>query len=130
MPDEDLFDLDDYIAENAKEPYRFKRGGQTFSLPHFSDVDWRIAEAAESGQVGALREIFRRSFGEDQWAEFENYPQPSGAIGELFRRWQKHAGLKPGESQGSAGSSGSTAGPSTRRSAGTGSRSGRRSPGK
>lgn len=122
MPDEDVFDLDDYIAENTKEPYRFKRGGQQFHLPHFSDIDWRVAEGAESGDVSALRRIFRLGLGDDQWAEFEKHPQPAGAIGELFRRWQKHAGLKPGESQGSSDSSQNTAEPSTRPSAATAAR--------
>lgn len=128
--DADVFDLGDYIAENRKDPYVFTYGEHRFELPHFSDVDWRAAEAAESGNIAALREIFKVCFGPDQWADFEPLPQPSGAMGELFRRWQKHAGVKPGESRGSAGSSGSTAGPSTRRSGGTGSRSGRRSQGK
>lgn len=133
MPDEDLFDLGDYIAENRKAPYKFTYGEHQFELPHFSDIDWRTAETAEaadgSTNVTALRKVFKHAFGEDQWADFEALPQPSGAMGELLRRWKRHAGLKPGESQGSADSSESTAGPSTRRSAGTtaGSRSVRRS---
>ncbi|WP_433651028.1 hypothetical protein ACQP2C_32465 [Micromonospora zamorensis] len=115
----DVFDLDAYVAEHRKEPYAFHYGGQDFELPHAQDTDWRVAEAADQGDVDAIRTLFRLGLGAEQWARFEKLPQPAGAMGELFRRWQAHSGTKPGESPASPSSSGSTAGPSTRRSAGT-----------
>ncbi len=118
MP-EDVFDLDAYVAEHRKTPYRFRYGGQDFELPHAQDTDWRVAEAADQDDVDAIQTLFRRGMGPEQWARFEQLPQPAGAMGELFRRWQAHSGTTPGESPASPSSSESTAGPSTRRSAGT-----------
>jgi hypothetical protein len=106
------FDLDVYVAEASKDPYKFTYRGQSWTLPHASDMDWRAVEAADMGNYAALRELFRLGLGE-QWTEFEKLPQPAAAMTELFKRWQAHAGVKPGESQGSADSSESTAGPST-----------------
>ncbi|MGW1059358.1 hypothetical protein [Micromonospora rubida] len=119
MTDTDVFDLDAYVAEHRKDPYPFRYGGQDFELPHAADTDWRVTEAADQGDVEAIRTLFRRGFGPEQWERFEALPQPAGAMGELFRRWQAHAGVKPGESPASPSSSASTARPSTRRSAGT-----------
>ncbi|MEU7771222.1 hypothetical protein AB0C44_07840 [Micromonospora taraxaci] len=116
---DDVFDLDAYVAEHRKEPYRFRYGGQDFELPHAQDTDWRVAQAADQGDVEAIQTLFRRGFGPEQWERFDALPQPAGAMGELFRRWQAHSGTKPGESPASPSSSESTAGPSTRRSAGT-----------
>lgn len=116
---DDVFDLDAYVAEHRQTPYRFRYGGQTFELPHASDTDWRVTEAADKGNVEAIRTLFRRGMSPEQWERFEQLPQPAKGMGELFRRWQAHAGMKPGESPASPGSSESTARPSTRRSAGT-----------
>lgn len=126
----DVFDLDGYVAENMAEPYRFTYHSREWELPHLSWIDLRVTEAADKGDLAAIRELFRVGLGESQWADFNELPQPSAAMGELFRRWRAHAGLAPGESQASPSSSESTAGPSTRRSAGTAARrSGARSRG-
>lgn len=109
----DIFDLDAYVAEHRKAPYRFRYGGQMWELPHAADTDWRVNEAADQGDVEAIRTLFRRGMGPEQWERFEELPQPSGGMGELFRRWQAHWGVKPGESPASPASSESTAGPST-----------------
>jgi len=116
---DDVFDLDAYVAEHRKDPYRFRYGGQDFELPHAQDTDWRVMEAADQGDVEAIRTLFRLGLGAEQWARFEQLPQPAGAMGELFRRWQAHSGTKPGESPASPSSSESTARPSKRRSAAT-----------
>lgn len=108
----DVFDLDAYVAEHRQAPYRFRYGGQDFELPHASDTDWRVTEAADQGNIEAIRTLFRRGLG-DQWERFEQLPQPAKPMGELFRRWQAHSGVKPGESPASPASSESTAGPST-----------------
>lgn len=118
MPD-DVFDLDAYVAEHRKDPYKFRYGGQDFELPHAQDTDWRVLEVADQGDVEAIQTLFRRGMGPEQWQRFEELPQPAGAMGELFRRWQAHAGTKSGESPASPSSSGSTARPSKRRSAAT-----------
>lgn len=116
---DDVFDLDAYVVEHRQTPYRFRYGGQDFELPHASDIDWRVSEAADLGNVEAIRILFRRGMSPDQWERFEALPQPAKPMGELFRRWQAHSGVKPGESPASPGSSASTARRSTRRSAGT-----------
>ena len=115
----DVFDLDAYVAEHRKAPYQFRYGGEDFELPHASDTDWRVAEVADLGDVEAIRMLLRRGLGPERWERFDALPQPAAAMGELFRRWQAHSGVKPGESPASPASSGSTARPSTRRSAGT-----------
>jgi hypothetical protein len=110
---QDVFDLDAYVAEHRQEPYRFRYGGQQWELPHAADTDWRVIEAADQGDVEAIRTLFRRGMGPEQWARFEELPQPAKPMGELFRRWQAHSGVRPGESPASPGSSESTAGPLT-----------------
>ncbi|AYF29314.1 hypothetical protein CSH63_17950 [Micromonospora tulbaghiae] len=111
---DDVFDLDAYVAANRQTPYRFRYGGQNWELPGSpKDTDWRVTEAADQGSQEAIRTLFRRGLGPDRWAEFEKLPQPTGAMTELFNRWQQHSGMKPGESQASPDSSESTAGPST-----------------
>lgn len=116
---DDVFDLDAYVTEHRQQPYRFRYGGQTWELPHSADIDWRVTEAADQGNIDAIRTLFQRGLGPDQWERFEQLPQPAAAMGELFRRWQAHAGVRPGESPASPDSSASTARPSTRRSAAT-----------
>jgi hypothetical protein len=116
---DDVFDLDAYVAEHKQTPYRFRYCGETWELPHGVDTDWRVTEAADKGNVEAIRTLFRLGMGPEQWERFEALPQPAGGMGELFRRWQAYAGVKPGESPASPGSSASTARPSTRRSGGT-----------
>ena len=91
----DVFSLTDWIAENRKDPYPFEYGGQTFELPHLSSIDLRISEAADADNVEALKALFRLGLGPEQWAAFEALAWPADAMGELFRRWRAHAGLKP-----------------------------------
>lgn len=115
----EVFDLDAYVAEHRKEPFRFRYCDQDFEMPHAADIDWRVIEAADQGDAQAIQTLFKRGLGPEQMERFEKLPQPTGAMGELWRRWQASTGLKPGESPASPSSSESTAGPSTRRSAGT-----------
>ncbi len=116
----DVFDLDAYIHANRKPPFRFRLGGQPFEMPGSpQDIDWRVTEAADLGNVQAMQALFERGLGAEQKERFDKLQQPTGAMGELFRRWQAHAGIKPGESPASPDSSESTAGPSTPPSTGT-----------
>lgn len=108
----EVFDFDALVAEARKEPFRFRYAGREWELPHASDMDWRAVSAAEMGNYEALRHLFQLGFG-DQWEAFEQLPQPAHAMTKLFQAWQRHAGVKPGESQGSGDSSTSTAEPST-----------------
>ena len=125
MPDE-VYDLDVVAAEVAKEPFRFRFGGQEWALSHLSDIDWRIVERADTGELAAVRQAVHAGLGcvhdretaehSDKAAEFDKLPQPLSAMTALFRRWLKHAGLREGESSASPDSSASTAGPSNRAS--------------
>src|SRR5690606_18290310 len=114
-------------AEAAKEPFRFVFSGREWRLLHMSEIDWRVIERADSGNISAIREAFHAGFGcvhdgdtaihsdihSDQATEFDRLHQGITAMTILFRRWAAHAGLAEGESQASPASSGSTAGPST-----------------
>ncbi|MGW3888886.1 hypothetical protein ACWD69_09365 [Micromonospora chokoriensis] len=117
---DDVFDLDAYVQANRKPPFKFRFGGQSFEMPGSpQDIDWRVTEAADMGNVEAMRALFKRGLGKEQLQRFDDLQQPTGAMGELFRRWQAHAGIKPGELPASPDSSESTAGPSTPPSTGT-----------
>lgn len=136
----DVFDLDAAADEAAKEPFRFSYKGRQWQLSHMSEVDWRVVENADSGEIGAIREAFHAGFGcvhdgenithTEQAVEFDRQHQGITAMTILFGKWMKHAGLREGESAASPTSSGGTAGPSKRPSKRTtrGSGSGSSSP--
>ena len=109
----DVFDLDAVAAEATKEPFRFRFGGREWSLAHLSDIDWRVVARADTGDLDAVREAVSSGLG-DQFAEFDQLPQPISMMTVLFDRWLAHSGLAAGEQPASPTSSESTAGPSKR----------------
>lgn len=109
---EDVFDLDAVAAEATGAPLRFTYRGQEWTLAHMTGVDWRIIDAANEGDMEAIRKAFRYGMGEEQATRFDEVPQTIAAMTALFRRWLKHNGLTEGESEASPDSSASTARPS------------------
>ncbi len=96
----DVFDLDVWVSEAKREPFRFALGGTTFVLPAAGDLDKAIlsdvnTEAPSATDIVALL----RAGLADQWSAFDRLPVPISAVGELFRRWQRHQGVTPGESE-------------------------------
>jgi hypothetical protein len=123
------YDLDAAAAEVVRERLGFRYQGRSWSLAHIADVDWRVIEKADSGEIGTIREAFHAGFGcvhdgDDKatWMhtpaalEFDELPQPISAMNALFDRWLRHGGLRKGESEASPDSSESAAGPSNRAS--------------
>lgn len=102
------FDLDAAVAEQAKSPLGFRWKGQSWKLKHPSSVDWRIIEAATSGDIDAIRKAFEYGMGKEQAARFDKVEQDMDAMTILFRTWLDHAGTSQGESPASADSSAST----------------------
>ncbi|MER5863778.1 hypothetical protein [Kitasatospora sp. NPDC002040] len=96
----DVFNLDVWVSEAKREPFKFALAGTTFVLPAAGDLDKSVLghvniESPSATDIVALL----RSGLADQWSEFDALPVPLSAIGELFRRWQRHQGVTPGESE-------------------------------
>ena len=108
---DDGFDLDAAYAAERQEPFRFLWKGSWWTVPHLSEIDWRLTALADEMDIDAIREVLARGLGE-QAEEFERTDQPTPAMLKLFDRWLVHSGMKPGEAPGSDGSSPSTAEPS------------------
>lgn len=112
----DVFDLDAVAAESEAEPFPFKFGGDVYELPAHIDLRASVAWAE-----GHILDAFTLLLGEDQWQQI----QDSDAVLDdnqflaLMDAYQKHLGLRAGESKASSRSSRSTARPSKRTSQGT-----------
>ncbi|MGX4737108.1 hypothetical protein [Kitasatospora griseola] len=96
----DVFDLDVWVAEARRQPFRFALAGTTFVLPSAGDLDKEILSRVNLGSPSPtdIVALLRTGLG-DQWPSFDALPLPISAIGELFRRWQRHQGVTPGESE-------------------------------
>ena len=93
------FDLDAFVAEAEQEPFRFRFGGQDFTLP--AGMDLRIAAKMRSGQ---FLEALQMLLGEEQFARFDALPAvfDTRAATALLDRYAQHLGVSLGESQGSS----------------------------
>jgi hypothetical protein len=96
----DVFDLDSLAAEAGAEPFRFRLGGEEFTLPAATDLDWRDARALERGE---LETAFPALLG-DQYERFAAQPLGVGKLAKLIEGYMRHQGLTPGESPASSGS--------------------------
>lgn len=107
---EEVFDLDAVVAEAEQTPFRFKFGGEEFTM---SPLDLKMG-LKELTTV----ELFQAILGEEQWARIVASPArlTEPAFVALLDRWTKHYGMAPGESPASPRSSVSTGGPSKRTS--------------
>ena len=103
-----VFDLDVFVKEARKEPFRFRLAGREFTATHMADIDW-LPVAGGKDFTGQLtgHEFLKLALGE-QWEEFTAIPLASGGYNELQRRWYAHSGVELGESAGSGGSSPTT----------------------
>ncbi|MFB6392636.1 hypothetical protein [Polymorphospora lycopeni] len=116
------FDFDAWYGETRREPFTFTWAGEKWSLPHFSEIDWRVidvaaelealASADENAEipVDLILKFFQHGFRLDpeQAARWEQVPQPIQLIMNIFDQWQKHAGADLGELLASSDSSAST----------------------
>lgn len=93
------FDLDVYVREARREPFAFTLAGRLFTMPGAGELDKSILTAVNIDNPSAkdIETLLKSGLG-DQWADFDTIPVPLGALGELFRQWQKHEGAALGES--------------------------------
>lgn len=71
----ELYDLDAAAAELEREPYQFTYKGETWTLRHLADVDWRLIEQADTGSIAAIREAIHAGFGCAHDKESEELPE-------------------------------------------------------
>ncbi|MER5304590.1 hypothetical protein ABT039_34700 [Streptomyces lasiicapitis] len=99
------FDLDVWVREARKEPFRFTLSGLVFEMPAAGELDKSVLSTVNVDNPSARDiEILLKSGLGDQWSKFDAIPAPLAALGELFRQWQKHEGTPLGESSASADS--------------------------
>ncbi len=135
-----VFDLDAAVADAMGDVFPFVYKGEEWEMTHPGSVDYRDAEAADGGDVEAVRVVIAVAMGAErretndgveyvgeQWAEFDRLEMPTVGLDRLFRAWLQHYGVKPGELPGSAARFGGTAAPSNRASRRSGSSSPRSS---
>ncbi|MGW1277584.1 hypothetical protein ACWD4V_11600 [Streptomyces tsukubensis] len=101
----DAFDLDTWVHEARREPFRFTLADNEFALTPAGELDKGLLKAVNLDSPSALdiESLLKAGLG-DQWAEFDSLPVPLAALGELFRRWQRHEGATLGELVASADS--------------------------
>lgn len=105
-PDDQPFDfnLDAVQAEVELTPFRVHFDGRRWEFAHMQGLDsWDLIAAAEGGEIGAVTGSMKLALG-DQWDDFRKVGLPQYKLMPLFKAWQKHCGLEPGESQASASS--------------------------
>lgn len=104
-PDDQPFDfnLDTVKAEIELVPFRVHFDGRRWEFAHMQALDvWELVGSVEGGDAGAIAQMFQAALGDQQLAEFRKVPLPQFKVQSLFKAWQKHCGLAPGESPGSA----------------------------
>lgn len=101
----DVYNLDAWIAESRREPFRFQLGGKQFAMPAAAELDKSVLSSVNLDRPSAsdIETLMSIGLG-DQWPEFNAQPAPLGALGELFKQWQRHEGVTVGESSASTDS--------------------------
>jgi hypothetical protein len=105
-PDDRPFDfnLDAVQADAQATPFVFQFSGRRWSVEHLGQLNaWQLLEAADQGEVAAMRSIFSLGLGED-WPAFRALPLQQFKLNALFAAYRKHCGDTPGESPASASS--------------------------
>lgn len=93
------FNLDAVEAEVDLSPFRVHFGDRRWEFAHLQGLDvWGLVEAADGGELGATLGLFKVAMGEETFAEFRKIKLPQYKMDALFRAYQKHCGLEPGES--------------------------------
>lgn len=99
------FDLDAVDAEAREEPFRFRLGGEVFTMLPPEEVDWQVADDISGGE--GLKAFVAELLGED-YERFAAHKVSSRKLGLLIDACTTHYGVTPGESRASGRSSGST----------------------
>ncbi|CAM5362707.1 hypothetical protein GCM10010329_85120 [Streptomyces spiroverticillatus] len=102
---DNVFDLNVWVKEARREPFRFELSDYVFVLPAAASLDKKILRSVNlsAPSTGDIETLLKEGLAE-QWQAFDALPLPLGALGELFRRWQAHEGAPVGESSASSNS--------------------------
>jgi hypothetical protein len=99
-PDDSPFDfnLDAVKAEVELSPFRLHFDGRRWEMAHLQELDiWDLVEAAEGGDAKAMLGAFKLALGDD-FDDFRKIRLPQYKLTALFKAYQQHCGLEPGES--------------------------------
>ncbi|WP_327304735.1 hypothetical protein OG730_15125 [Streptomyces sp. NBC_01298] len=99
------FNLDLWVREARREPFRFTLADAEYSMPSAGEIDKSILETVNvvNPSTADITTLLRTGLG-DQWERFNALPLPLAAVGELFRQWQNYEGAPLGEFPASADS--------------------------
>lgn len=106
-PDDKPFDfnLDAVKSEIDLVPFRVNFGAKRWEFHHMQDLDvWELVAKADGGDTSSIVQMFMVGLGDEQLKEFRKIRLPQFKMDALFKAWQKHSGLEPGESEGSTDS--------------------------
>lgn len=106
-PDDKPFDfnLDAVEAEVDLAPWCVNWGSKPWTFQHAEALDiWKIASAAETGDLESTIAVVRIALGPKQWEEFEKLPMPQYKLKALFKAYREHCGMAEGESEASSDS--------------------------
>lgn len=93
----DVFDVDALEAEEKREPFRFRLGGEEYELPHVADLTLRQQMDVDRG---AIADVARQVAG-DATAD-ALLDALSRKVAAVQAAWLAHAMHKPGESAASS----------------------------
>jgi hypothetical protein len=101
----DVFNLDAVKAEVDLTPFKFTFKGRPYEIPHLSDLDafHMLTAFGEKGEAVGLFNVLRRALG-DKEEQLRKAGMRGWQFNQLLKAWQKHAGVEPGESEGSTDS--------------------------
>lgn len=97
-----MFDLDVIADEEAKTPYTFKAGGETWRVPHVHDLTLGQQVDLDRGQiVKVVHEVAERRDGEEWVADGKALADllltlRGARVGKLQAAWLTQAGLESG----------------------------------
>ncbi|MBZ6258868.1 hypothetical protein KVH22_25465 [Streptomyces olivaceus] len=96
----------DALAQQKRDalpdPTNYELFGVRFTLPPMKAIEWELQEKVGNlnDTIGVLEEVL----GEDKVKEMYKAGYQLGDLEVIALDWQRRSGLKPGESQASAGS--------------------------
>lgn len=111
VPQDVDLDLDALEAEAQQKPFRFRLGGEVFTMYGPDDVDWRVQLALDTDDLGSMKAFIKELLGADEnvFERFEAKRLTGGKLSRLIKDCYAHYGVSAPESQASQGLSKPTA---------------------
>lgn len=103
--DSEVFDLDVLERDAAPVPFRFRLGGQEWTMADPGAMDWKMESLVEKETP---LQLFERFLGPDQWTRFKDLDAAAWKLKALFEAWGAHYGIAIPELQASPPSSAPT----------------------